>query len=138
MKDILMRIVARLFLLSALALSSLTHLKLSYQLRSPLPFPIEKPGTLDTNLNKSVLTRYHFSYLSHRSHLSHLSHLSHRSHLRYLNFFSSLFFTPSTTSTQNTSVINQFTSFSAVYKKIKKHIFSLVDIDRRYLRKPPN
>ena len=69
MKDILMRIVARLFLLSALALSSLTHLKLSYQLRSPLPFPIEKPGTLDTNLNKSVLTRYHFSYLSHRSHL---------------------------------------------------------------------
>ena len=123
MKDILMRIVARLFLLSALALSSLTHLKLSYQLRSPLPFPIEKPGTLDTNLNKSVLTRYHFSYLSH---------------LSYLNFFSSLFFTPSTTSTQNTSVINQFTSFSAVYKKIKKHIFSLVDIDRRYLRKPPN
>lgn len=135
MKDILMRIVARLFLLSALALSSLTHLKLSYQLRSPLPFPIEKPGTLDTNLNKSVLTRYHFSYLSHRSHLSHLSH---RSHLRYLNFFSSLFFTPSTTSTQNTSVINQFTSFSAVYKKIKKHIFSLVNINRRYLRKPPN
>jgi|GEM_PF-6335383 len=132
MKDILMRIVARLFLLSALALSSLTHLKLSYQLRSPLPFPIEKPGTLDTNLNKSVLTRYHFSYLSHRSHLSHLSHL------RYLNFFSSLFFTPSTTSTQNTSVINQFTSFSAVYKKIKKHIFSLVNINRRYLRKPPN
>ena len=64
MKDILMRIVARLFLLSALALSSLTHLKLSYQLRSPLPFPIEKPGTLDTNLNKSVLTRYHFSYLA--------------------------------------------------------------------------
>ena len=126
MKDILMRIVARLFLLSALALSSLTHLKLSYQLRSPLPFPIEKPGTLDTNLNKSVLTRYHFSYLSHRS------------HLRYLNFFSSLFFTPSTTSTQNTSVINQFTSFSTVYKKIKKHIFSLVNINRRYLRKPPN
>lgn len=123
MKDILMRIVARLFLLSALALSSLTHLKLSYQLRSPLPFPIEKPGTLDTNLNKSVLTRYHFSYLSH---------------LSYLNFFSSLFFTPSTTSTQNTSVINQFTSFSAVYKKIKKHIFSLVNINRRYLRKPPN
>ena len=117
MKDILMRIVARLFLLSAFTLSSLTHLKLSYQLRSPLPFPIEKLGTLDTNLNKSVLTRYHFSYLSHRSHLSHLSH---RSHLRYLNFFSSLFFTPSTTSVQNTSVINQFTSFSAVYKKIKK------------------
>lgn len=129
MKDILMRIVARLFLLSALALSSLTHLKLSYQLRSPLPFPIEKPGTLDTNLNKSVLTRYHFSYLSHLIYLSHLS---------YLNFFSSLFFTPSTTSTQNTSVINQFTSFSAVYKKIKKHIFSLVNINRRYLRKPPN
>ena len=70
MKDILMRIVARLFLLSALALSSLTHLKLSYQLRSPLPFPIEKPGTLDTNLNKSVLTRYHFSYLSHLSTLA--------------------------------------------------------------------
>ena len=102
MKDILMRIVARLFLLSALALSSLTHLRLSYRLRSPLPFPIEKPGTLDTNLNKSVLTRYHFSYLSH---------------LSYLNFFSSLFFTHSPTSAQNTSVINQFTSFSAVYKK---------------------
>jgi len=114
MKDILMRIVARLFLLSALTLSFLTHQRLSYRLRSPLPFPIEKLGTLDTNLNKSVLTRYHFSYLSHRSHLSHLSHL------RYLNFFSSLFFTPSTTSAQNTSVINQFTSFSAVYKKIKK------------------
>ncbi len=135
MKDILMRIVARLFLLSALALSSLTHLKLSYQLRSPLPFPIEKPGTLDTNLNKSVLTRYHFSYLSHRIILVILVILA---HLRYLNFFSSLFFTPSTTSTQNTSVINQFTSFSAVYKKIKKHIFSLVNINRRYLRKPPN
>ena len=108
MKDILMRIVARLFLLSALALSSLTHLKLSYQLRSPLPFPIEKPGTLDTNLNKSVLTRYHFSYLSHLIYLSHLGNL---------NFFSSLFFTPSPTSAKNTSVINQFTSFSAVYKK---------------------
>ena len=126
MKDILMRIVARLFLLSALTLSFLTHQRLSYRLRSPLPFPIEKLGTLDTNLNKSVLTRYHFSYLSHRS------------HLRYLNFFSSLFFTPSTTSAQNTSVINQFTYFSAVYTKIKKHFFSLVDIDRRYLRKPPN
>jgi hypothetical protein len=107
MKDILMRIVARLFLLSALTLSFLTHQRLSYRLRSPLPFPIEKLGTLDTNLNKSVLTRYHFSYLSHRS------------HLRYLNFFSSLFFTPSTTSAQNTSVINQFTPFSSVYKKIK-------------------
>ena len=108
MKDILMRIVARLLLLSALALSSLTHLRLSYQLRLPLPFTIEKSGALDTNLNKSVLTRYHFSYLSHRSHLSHLS---------YLIFFSSLFFTPSPASTQNISAINQFTSFSAFYKK---------------------
>jgi len=105
MKDILMRIIARLFLLSALALSSLTHLKLSYQLRSPLPFPIEKPGTLDTNLNKSVLTRYHFSYLSHRSHLS------------YLNFFSSLYFTPSPTSAQNTSAINHLLLFQPFIKK---------------------
>ena len=102
MKDILMRIVAHLFLLSAFTLYSLTHLRLSYRLRSPLPFPIEKLGTLDTNLNKSVLTRYHFSYLSHFS---------------YLNCFSSLYFTLSPTSAQNTSVINKFTYFSAVYKK---------------------
>ena len=102
MKDILMRIVARLLLLSALALSSLTYLRLSYQLRSPLPFPIEKPGTLDTNLNKSVLTRYHFSYLSH---------------LSYLDCLSSLSFTPSPTSAQNTSAINHLLLFQPFIKK---------------------
>ena len=138
MKDILMRIVARLFLLSVLTLSSLTHLRLSYQFRSPLPFPIEKLGILNTNLKKSILTRYHFSYLSHLSYLN------------CFNCFSSLSFTPSPTSAQNTSAINQFTSLSAFYKKNKNHIFSLVDInplsmaintahiDRRYIRKHPN